>query len=1366
MKYLRCLMIAVFAAVLYFLSLASPAQAADINLYPGVGSIIDDALSSRTAGDWVYLKTGTYEGFTLNNPGVHVCLDGDVTFQYSAPRPALNLQQGRLWAEVYLITTSGALNITVNPTTCQTNFVNSTLIFDGSAHSISGPFVGYHNITVQNGATVTCADGIGIKGNLNISSGSFSPAGETFVGNVQIGALGTLNPTTGAHLAVGGTTFNNDNNTAGQGFVHNNGVVSFMGNPPLQTVTSVNALTFNELAFSGGQVGWWRFESNIDDFSGFNNTATFLDGTPFTPSSAPCPRVGYSTKSMQFDGATSLRLEPKPWMGTEFRTVSAWVWRDTAGSGEIYSDWDLASGRGAMRLFMDGGIIKGSIRLTGVGSPIDLIGPTLPENTWTHVALSFSGTGSDLFVNGVSVASDATAGELERTGLIKVIGAVQNGGARTYFLQSRLDDVRIYMRGLNNTEILTIMHARPAASGAITKMNASITVNGNLTITEGASLNTSDFSTNVTCKGAFRAGGLYTPGTTSAVIMAPTAAPSAIYGPAKFAGLTIDGPNTVQSMEPIQASTLTINSGTFTPANGSVFGTVNLVGGTLGQAADSLITVMSNWAKGAGSYTPDTGAKVNFRSENTWSITAGGSNAFNNLWVNAGPIGYWPIFGDNIDQSGNGLPTSLPAAPTFDTTDIAPGNYQYPDAAARTGCMVLNGSTNAMVNSNALLDELTGITVSAWIKPNNLGSDQAIITKHNGTAGWSMSLTAAGELRFNINNEIKVTAGSGIRNDEWRHVLFTVTPVSPYYLKIYLDGQLFQTEALSTGLATNVNALYMGYCPSPAATGLMGRLDDVRIYDRELSAEEVKLAMLTHPLKGGGGITLNGDITVSEDLAIRPGGSLTAGTGTLFVVGSMYNQGTFAPGSGTVEFAGANPQYLKGASSTPFNILNVDKSAGALILGSPVTVGSTLNLMNGTLDNNTNTVTMAANSTLKRTGGSIALAPSATTMNLEYGSSLTTGPELIPGLTELQNLTISSGTVVLASNATVNGTLNVGTGSTLNIGSTVLTWAGSSAAVTGTITSNADGEMRYSSASASQPVLAGTYGKLTFNSQIKSISPAGPIVIQGAFTAPTAGQTVAAGTTFRFTGSGVTIPNTVSYCNLEIAGTGTKSLAGGTTLDGNLKIENGAILASNNWPLVVAGNWTNLAGTSGFAAGNAVVTLNGVNQTIEGDTTFYNLSKNSSTAAVLTFTAGSTQTILNGLTLQGIAGFPLLLRSSTAGGAWNINATGVTGLTLNYLDIQDSSNTGTAFNVVFNNCVDSWRNKGWFFVPPNIMAAGNAHTLVVMPGGLIRTYGATNNAQIPAPGSTSGTTAFVGAGGDTSMAITTGKALIQWGKIM
>jgi hypothetical protein len=91
------------------------------------------------------------------------------------------------------------------------------------------------------------------------------------------------------------------------------------------------------------------------------------------------------------------------------------------------------------------------------GSIHELYGPSLvPLNTWTHLAATYDAvTGQSLYVNGVQVVHASTTGNM-----ITSIGPLRIGGNSIFgeFFVGTIDDVRVYNRALNQTEIQADMN--------------------------------------------------------------------------------------------------------------------------------------------------------------------------------------------------------------------------------------------------------------------------------------------------------------------------------------------------------------------------------------------------------------------------------------------------------------------------------------------------------------------------------------------------------------------------------------------------------------------------------------------------------------------------------------------------------------------------------------------------------------------------------------------------------------------------------------------------------------------------------------------------------------------------------------------
>ncbi len=153
-------------------------------------------------------------------------------------------------------------------------------------------------------------------------------------------------------------------------------------------------------------------------------------------------------------------------------------------------------------------------------------------------------------------------------------------------------------------------------------------------------------------------------------------------------------------------------------------------------------------------------------------------------------------------------------------------------------------------------------------------------------------------------------------------------------------------------------------------------------------------------------------------------------------------------------------------------------------------------------------------------------------------------------------------------------------------------------------------------------------------------------------------------------------------------------------VDGYLLIGINGTLNATSSPIVtitVKGNWANYGS---FISGASTVILAGTNQTIYGSTKFYNLIKTVTSADILYFEAGSTQTIINNLTLQGSVNNLLSLRSTKDGQTspeWYIDPQGTRNIS--FANIKDMYNRNFT-NIIFvpaSNVINSGNNTGVSF---------------------------------------------------------------------
>ena len=297
------------------------------------------------------------------------------------------------------------------------------------------------------------------------------------------------------------------------------------------------------------------------------------------------------------------------------------------------------------------------------------------------------------------------------------------------------------------------------------------------------------------------------------------------------------------------------------------------------------------------------------------------------------------------------------------------------------------------------------------------------------------------------------------------------------------------------------------------------------------------------------------------------------------------------------------------------------------------------------------------------------------------------------------------GTAVLRSGLTVTGNLHVAAGE-LDAGGHPLT-VGGAATMDGVLSTGSAahafagglvvrGEFR----GGSGPVTA---GGVTLSAGGRLVAPATLTVTGDWFN--TGGVLDANGGTVAFAAAGAQrlTSGGQAFHDLIHTGAGLLTLTDDLTLIGDFTNANGAgSVDATGRTVRVAGDWS-WGGNGRLVSTGSTVELNGTTQAIDGNTTFFNLTR--AGAGTLTFAAGSTQTVLGTVTLQGEFGAPLALRSDTSGQRWNLNPRG--GRLVSFLDVQDGRNLSrTVLRPTASH--DSGNNLGWVFPVGTQTWAGTA----------------------------------------------------------
>jgi subtilisin-like proprotein convertase family protein len=148
------------------------------------------------------------------------------------------------------------------------------------------------------------------------------------------------------------------------------------------------------------------------------------------------------------------------------------------------------------------------------------------------------------------------------------------------------------------------------------------------------------------------------------------------------------------------------------------------------------------------------------------------------------------------------------------------------------------------VPSNAAFDLNTGGTIEYWFNTSTASTTQWTVNKGTSASNmWGTGIASTGYMviRFGSNPVVN-TGGISIPANKWVHLAFTWTGTSGNYTtKYYVNGQQSGANTPNTGtLTSNTDPICIGLLQPFSGFGLLGYVDEVRIWNTERTQQQIK----------------------------------------------------------------------------------------------------------------------------------------------------------------------------------------------------------------------------------------------------------------------------------------------------------------------------------------------------------------------------------------------------------------------------------------------------------------------------------------------------------------------------------------------
>ena len=209
-----------------------------------------------------------------------------------------------------------------------------------------------------------------------------------------------------------------------------------------------------------------------------------------------------------------------------------------------------------------------------------------------------------------------------------------------------------------------------------------------------------------------------------------------------------------------------------------------------------------------------------------------------------------PTVAEPSDPGSDGLVAywAMDDGSGYDVTDSAGSNHGTIDGFPSWtdgylgGALSLDGISDFVDFGAGAAFDLTGtITLSAWVKTADSGNSDHNPFVGKGDTAYALKHGSGNSFEFYVYEDSSwYTAYSSVGevyNDAWHHVAGTFDGSQ---VKLYIDGVLRSTTDHEGGISTNTYEVNMGRNSQETDRFYEGLIDEVRLFDRALTAGEVR----------------------------------------------------------------------------------------------------------------------------------------------------------------------------------------------------------------------------------------------------------------------------------------------------------------------------------------------------------------------------------------------------------------------------------------------------------------------------------------------------------------------------------------------
>jgi hypothetical protein len=223
----------------------------------------------------------------------------------------------------------------------------------------------------------------------------------------------------------------------------------------------------------------------------------------------------------------------------------------------------------------------------------------------------------------------------------------------------------------------------------------------------------------------------------------------------------------------------------------------------------------------------------------------------NSIVNNSNPVSYYMFISESeiFDSNADYIPMTLDGNGNLETKYNFNGTtfitFGFAPQITKERAVYFNGEADYIDMKDNLDLNPSGFTISAWIKSDatRIGKTSILSKRDSGfTEGYDLTLSSDNRVKISWknNNLQSLSSNTSIPNEEWHHVAVTY---NGSMVSIYIDGVLDNSANRTAPITSNASFLIAAAGKNEPLQHFKGHIDEVRVWDRELSKGQLRSIM-------------------------------------------------------------------------------------------------------------------------------------------------------------------------------------------------------------------------------------------------------------------------------------------------------------------------------------------------------------------------------------------------------------------------------------------------------------------------------------------------------------------------------------------